>query len=134
MNNIKKYKKSIRALFPIYGPQEKRFYADLENNIMEYAKSTGNTADISFADLENEFGTPAKITSDYLSHVDPDYLYKQLSRTKYIKAAFVTFFISCIIALAALVIFYYKAYQTFEENMPATEEVEIEEIEIETLK
>lgn len=131
MNNIKKYKKSIRSLFPIYGPQEKRFYTDLENNITEYTK---NSTDISLADLENEFGTPAKIISDYLSNADTDYLYKQLSRTKYIKAAFISFLITCVIALAALGVVYYKAYQTFEENMPATEETEIEELEIETLE
>ena len=126
MNDIKKYKKSIRSLFPIYGSQEKRFYADLENNITEYTK---NSTDISLTDLENEFGTPAKIISDYLSNVDTAYLSKQLSRTRYTKAVCISFIIVCIIALTIWGAVYYKAYQDFINALPAIEETEIEIIE-----
>lgn len=100
MNDVKRYLRNIRSVFPIYSSYEKRFYEDLKNSIEEY---TYNAKINSFSDLENEFGSPTKIICDYLSSVDADYLSKQLSRIKYLRIICISIVVVCIISLSILV-------------------------------
>ena len=116
MNDITKYEKMVRGMFPIYGSYEKRFYSDLKQNI------------VGFSDLQERFGSPTDIIQDYYENVDPDYLIKQLSRTRYIRF---TCLIAVLAIVAALVIWNitnYISYKTFEENLPAIEKTTIEYI------
>lgn len=125
MNDITKYKKMIRSMFPIYGPYEKRFYSDLKQNIAEFV---GNRENIEFSDLQEEFGSPAAIIQDYLDNVNSDYLIKQLSRTKYIRISCSFIILGIISILAVWGITNYLSYKTFQENLPAIEQTTIEYI------
>lgn len=123
MNDLKKYLKTIRSLFPVYGHYEKRFFADLKNNIAEYVESCPNP---SFSDLKQVFGTPASIISEYLSSVDTNYLAKQLSRARYIRTTCVFTIIAFFIALTICYAYTYKAYLEFQKALPAIEETTLE--------
>lgn len=125
MNDITKYKKMIRSMFPIYGPYEKRFYSDLKQNIAEFVDNREN---IEFSDLQEEFGSPAAIIQDYLDNVNSDYLIKQLSRTKYIRISCSFIILGIISILAVWGITNYLSYKTFQENLPAIEQTTIEYI------
>lgn len=123
MNDIKRYKKDIRALFPVFESYEKRFYTDLIANITEYTKNHENT---NYADLREEFGSPPKIICDYLSNVDPKYLSKKLRRSKYIKISCFFIVVACMITLCLWGRFYHRAYLDFYNALPAIEETTIE--------
>jgi len=123
MNEVKKYRETVRALFPIFGPHEKRFFSDFNRNLEEYLNTLPNSG---FSDLEKEFGAPSVIISEYLSNVDAYYLRKQLRRSKYIR-------ISCISAIALLItaliiwgVFNYKTYCDFQRALPVIEETTIQ--------
>ena len=125
MNDITKYEKMVRGMFPIYGSYEKRFYSDLKQNIAEFSDDKG---EVGFSDLQERFGSPTDIIQDYYENVDPDYLIKQLSPTRYIRF---TCLIAVLAIVAALVIWNitnYISYKTFEENLPAIEKTTIEYI------
>lgn len=123
MNDLIKFQKTVRSLFPVYGPYERRFFNDLKNNISEY---TEHRTDVKFSDLEDEFGSPTNIISDYLSSVDTNYLSKQLSYTNYIRYTCICMIIIFFIALIIWNISNYKAYLDFYDALPAIEETTIQ--------
>ncbi len=107
------------------GKHEKRFYSDLKQNIAEFSDNKGH---VGFSDLQEEFGSPTDVIQDYFDNVEPDYLIKQLSRTRYIR-------LTCLISILAIItilviwnITNYISYKTFEENLPAIEKTTIEYI------
>lgn len=122
MNDLKKYQQTIRSLFPVYGLYEKRFLTDLNNNIAEYVETYPNP---SFSDLEQKFGSPAVVISEYLSSVDTHYLSTQLSRTKYIRIACICIIITFFAVLTICYVYNYKAYIDFQKALPAIEETTI---------
>ncbi len=125
MNDITKFEKMVRDMFPIYGPYEKRFYSDLKKNIAEFSDRNDSVV---FSDLQKKFGSPTDVIRDYFDNVEPDYLIKQLSRTRYIRLTCFIVILAIISALVAWNIKNYIAYKTFEENLPAIEKTTIEYI------
>ena len=125
MNDITKFEKMVRDMFPIYGPYEKRFYTDLKQNIAEFCEYKEH---IAFLDLQEKFGSPTDIIQDYLDNVDPDYLIRQLSRTKYIRFSCSFIVLGIIVVLTVWNITNYISYKTFQENLPAMEKTTIEYI------
>ncbi len=123
MNDIRKYEKMIRSMFPVYGPYEKRFYSDFRRNLSEYNLTQ---KDPDFSDLEKQFGKPSDIIRDYLEHADTGYLIRQLYRTKHIKTACVCVLCGIIAGLIIWNASCYHSYQVFMENLPAIEETTIE--------
>lgn len=123
MNDLSKYLKTINSLFPIYGAYEKRFFSDLKANINEFIEIHPN---LTLTDLENHFGTPSTIISEYLSSINTEYLTKQLSRTKMIRVSCICIFCSLIVGLGICTAFNYKAYLEFQDALPAIKEIYIE--------
>lgn len=96
----KKYYKDVAKLFPIYSKKEKSFLSDLKKQIDEYDN-------VSYSDLENEFGTPIDIVKAYYDTVDSKYLLNRIN----IKRAVV------IICLTILVVgTSYFGYRTYSLN------------------
>ena len=125
MNDSKRYLKKIRAILPVWGSYEKRFYKDIQSNVTEFCITN---PDYTYADLEHEFNSPEEIVSQYLTNIDPDYLSRKLSFAKYVKVV-CTFLISAImIAFISWNIFLYNAHHEFTETMPTIEETTIEYI------
>lgn len=123
MNEVKKYRETVRALFPIFGPYEKRFFFDFNRNLEEYLNTLPNAG---FSDLEKEFGVPSAIISEYLSNIDTYYLRKQLQRSKYIRFFCISAAAFLISALIIWGTYNYKAYCDFQRALPVIEETTIQ--------
>ncbi|MFP3155224.1 DUF6120 family protein [Lachnospiraceae bacterium ZAX-1] len=123
MNERKKYQNTIRSLFPVYGPYEKRFFEDLKSSIAEYTQSFEY---VRFSDLEKEFGTPTNIMSEYISNLKPEYLRKQLLRSKHIRIMCISITVIFIIFLIIGKVYFHKAYLKFQETIPAVKETSIQ--------
>ena len=83
-NIIKKYKREIRQLFPIFTQNEKRFFNDICNTISDYTESH---ADFTLESLIEEIGEPKDVVSRYLLDMDGEILRKSLFHTKFIRFA-----------------------------------------------
>lgn len=123
MTDSKRYLKKIRALLPVWGSYEKRFYQDIRANVTEYCMSH---PDYTYADLEHEFSSPEEIVSQYLTSIDPDYLSRKLSFAKYVKATCTLLIALILIVIVSWNLFLYNARREFEETMPALEDTTIE--------
>ena len=89
----KRYLKEIKALLPVYGKYEKRFFRDIKDSISEL-----ESENITYEFLCKELGRPEDLIVNYYQEIDSTYLRKQLKRTRSIKA------VVLIIVLLAVVI------------------------------
>lgn len=104
---IKKYLKSIKKLFPIYGKKEKQYIKILQPRLLEYAAEKET---LSYEDLIEEFGTPSHVISEYFSEVDDQYLFRHLRIRGYVKK-FLIFVLVAFLAFNGYC--YYWAYQDY---------------------
>ena len=126
MNDSKRYLKKIRAILPLWGSYEKRFYKDIRSNVTEFCMAH---PDYTYSDLEHEFTSPEEIVSHYLTSIDPDYLSRKLSFAKYVKATCTVLISAILIAFLIWNIVLYNARQEFINALPANEDTTIEIIE-----
>ena len=89
----KRYLKEIKALLPVYGKYEKRFFHDIKASICEL-----DAEHITYEMLCRKLGRPEDLIVNYYQEIDSTYLRKQLKRTRSIKA------VVLIIVLLAVVI------------------------------
>ena len=78
----KRYLKEIKALLPVYGKYEKRFFHDIKDAICEL-----DAEHITYELLCRELGRPEDLIVNYYQEIDSAYLRKQLKRTRSIKSA-----------------------------------------------
>ena len=123
MNDSKRYLKKIRAILPVWGSYEKRFYKDIRSNVTEFCMAH---PDYTYSD---EFTSPEEIVSHYLTSIDPDYLSRKLSFAKYVKATCTVLISAILIAFLIWNIVLYNARQEFINALPANEDTTIEIIE-----
>lgn len=126
MNDSKRYFKKIRALLPVWGSYEKRFYKDIQSNVTEFCNAH---PDYTYADLVHEFNSPEENVSHYLTNIDPDYLSNKLSFKKYIKVTCVLLISTILIAVMSWNLFLYTARREFKEIMSQFDGTTIEEIQ-----
>ena len=126
MNDSKRYLKKIRAILPVWGSYEKRFYKDIRSNVTEFCMAH---PDYTYSDLEHEFTSPEEIVSHHLTSIDPDYLSRKLSFAKYVKATCTGLISAILIAFLIWNIVLYNARQEFINALPANEDTTIEIIE-----
>ena len=71
MKDSKKYFKDINKLFPVHSYKEKKCLNDLKEQIDEYD-------DLSYHELEEQFGTPIDIVVAYYETIDTKYILKKI--------------------------------------------------------
>ena len=71
MKDSKKYFKDINKLFPVHSYKEKKYLNDLKEQIDEYD-------DLSYHELEEQFGTPIDIVVAYYETIDTKYILKKI--------------------------------------------------------
>lgn len=71
MKDSKKYFKDINKLFPIHSTKEKKYLNDLKEQINEYDN-------LSYHELEEQFGTPIDIVVAYYESIDTKYILKKI--------------------------------------------------------
>lgn len=83
---IKKYKREVRRLLPIFTKNEKRFFNDICMLIENYAEEN---PDFTLDSLLQEIGEPKDVVYRYLLDMDASLLRKSLSHASYIRIAVV---------------------------------------------
>ena len=71
MKDSKKYFKDINTLFPVHIYKVKKYLNDLKEHIDEYD-------DLSYHELEEQFGTPIDIVVAYYETIDTKYILKKI--------------------------------------------------------
>lgn len=117
---IKKYIKSCKRLFPVYGKYEKQFLNKIKQQINEYVEAFPNTT---YEELIDQFGSPKDVVISYYENVDDDYLLKKTNLVKTLRVFCVsfTFFLICF--------FGYRSYIIYQAYLDAKDTVIIHEYE-----
>ena len=95
-----KYFKDINKLFPIHSTKEKKYLHDLKKQIDEYDE-------LSYHELEEQFGTPIDIVVAYYETIDTKYILKKI-KIKHI--------ISTICVLIMLLVAVTSCYEIYTVN------------------
>lgn len=124
MNNIcKQYIKNVKAFFPAFGKNEKRYLKNFKLNVEEYFEENPIC---SLEELYQNFGSPSEVINTYYAHVDINYILKQIKRTKAIKAFILSLIIFALISVSVYCISLYSEYETFKNQEIFFEETFIE--------
>lgn len=110
---IRRYKREIRRLLPIYTRNEKEFFNSISSTIDGY---TADREDCTREELIQNIGEPKDIVSHYILDMEADVLNQTLSRTRSIRIA------SGIVILIALIAGSFKIgtdYLSFIEGRDA---------------
>ena len=101
----KRYLKEIKALLPVYGKYEKRFFRDIKDSISEL-----ESENITYEFLCKELGRPEDLIVNYYQEIDSHYLRKQLKRSRIMKITIIAILILAIGLFICRMIFLYNLY------------------------
>lgn len=116
---IKKYIKSCKRLFPVYGKYEKQFLNKIKQQINEYVEAFPNTT---YEELIDQFGSPKDVVISYYESIDDDYLLKKTNLVKTIR-------IFCICLAFFFICFYgYRSYMIHKSYLELKDSFGVETI------
>ena len=120
MKDSKKYFKDINKLFPIHSTKEKKYLHDLKEQIDEYDE-------LSYHELEEQFGTPIDIVVAYYETIDTKYILKKI-RLKHIISTICVLILLLITITSCYEIYNIdQAKKKFNDMWPIQEETTITE-------
>lgn len=120
MKDSKKYFKDINKLFPIHSLKEKKYLHDLKEQINEYDN-------LSYHELEEQFGTPIDVVVAYYETIDTKYILKKL-KIKHIISTICVLILLLVTATSCYEIYVVnQAKKKFDEMWPIHYEVKITE-------
>ena len=117
----KHYLKEIKALMPVYGKYEKRFFRDIKDSISEL-----ESENITYEFLCKELGRPEDLIVNYYQEIDSTYLRKQLKRTRSIKAVVLIIVLLAVVISLCRLGFLYSLYLDGKDAIITHELVVIE--------
>lgn len=121
MKDSQRYYKDIKKVFPINGKKEKNYLKNIKEQIGEYEN-------ISYSDLENEFGTPIEVAKSYYDTIDSHYLIKKINVKRYVNLISITVLILITLYLGYRAYVLNRAYNDFKTGIPTDiEEIIMEE-------
>ena len=106
-NDLRRYFKEIKSLFPTYGEREKKYFASFKNAVEESGE-TGSA--LTVGQLCAQFGEPNTIVSEYLAVADADYLRKRIKTTKYVKLCIAIVALIIVVAVTIEVVMRYQLW------------------------
>ena len=105
MTIANKYIQQCKSLFPVYGKLERTFLNRLKVQVNEHLDLF---PDISYNELDKQFGSPREVVMEYYDNIEDDYLLSKIDLAKKVKK-FLLF-----IAILFLVYFFYQSYTTYQ--------------------
>lgn len=117
----KRYLKEIKALMPVYGKYEKRFFHDIKASICEL-----DAEHITYEMLCLEAGSSRRSDRELLPGNDSTYLRKQLKRTRSIKAVVLIIVLLAVVISLCRLGFLYSLYLDGKDAIITHELVVIE--------
>lgn len=106
------YTRQIKSYFPIITKREKNYIKSC--NIYGFYPVDRK---LTLEDLHKEIGRPEDIFSEYLNAIDSDLLYKQIQKTKIVKAFSIFILITAMIVLSWSSVKAYEDYYIYRDNL-----------------
>lgn len=122
MKDSKKYFKDINKLFPIHSTKEKKYLHDLKKQIDEYDE-------LSYHELEEQFGTPIDIVVAYYETIDTKYILKKIKIKHIISTICVLIMLLVAVTSCYEIYTVNQAKKKFDKMWPIHEEITITEDE-----
>lgn len=113
-NAARDYIRQVKAIFPLYGRERKRFINDLKEAVESHIE---DTKDGSYEDIVKHFGSPAEVVSDYIEGMDPEALYRKITFRRRITTIAVIALIAVLIGVVIDLLWDYSAYRKDVESI-----------------
>ena len=113
-NAARDYIRQVKAIFPLYGRERKRFINDLKEAVESHIE---DTKDGSYEDIVKHFGSPAEVVSDYIEGMDPEALYRKITFRRRITTIAVIALIAVLIGVVIDLLWDYLAYRKDVESI-----------------
>lgn len=113
-NAARDYIRQVKAIFPLYGRERKRFINDLKEAVESHIE---DTKDGSYEDIVKHFGSPAEVVSDYIEGMDPEALYRKITYRRRITTIAVIALIAVLIGVVIDLLWDYSAYRKDVESI-----------------
>ena len=113
-NAARDYIRQVKAIFPLYGRERKRFINDLKEAVESHIE---DTKDGSYEDIVKHFGSPAEVVSDYIEGMDPEALYRKITFSRRITTIAVIALIAVLIGVVIDLLWDYSAYRKDVESI-----------------
>lgn len=123
---VNKYIREIKHLFPVVRQSEKRFLADIRQNVDDYCQ---DKKDITFDMLVHIFGKPKDLVSHYITEKDASTLREEIRISRNVKHA-ICIILGVVILLAGFR--FYTIYLDYQNSQKAQIDHEVIVIEEET--
>jgi uncharacterized membrane protein len=116
-NAARDYIRQVKAIFPLYGRERKRFINDLKEAVESHIE---DTKDGSYEGIVKHFGSPAEVVSDYIEGMDPEALYRKITFRRRILT------IAGIVLIAVLVGVIFNLYWNYDAYRQSVESIVVE--------
>lgn len=110
-NAARDYIRQVKAIFPLYGRERRRFINDLKESVESHID---DTKDGSYEGIVKHFGSPAEVVSDYIEGMDPEALYRKIT---YRRRIFVLVVIAVIAVLIGVIVMLYWGYDSYRQTL-----------------
>ena len=116
-NAARDYIRQVKAIFPLYGRERKRFINDLKEAVESHIE---DTKDGSYEGIVKHFGSPAEVVSDYIEGMDSEALYRKIIFRRRILT------IAGIVLIAVLVGVIFNLYWNYDAYRQSVESIVVE--------
>ena len=113
-NAARDYIRQVKAIFPLYGRERKRFINDLKEAVESHIE---DTKDGSYEDIVKHFGSPAEVVSDYIEGMDPEALYRKITYRRRILTIAGVALIAVLVGVILNLYWNYDAYRQAVESI-----------------
>ena len=113
-NAARDYIRQVKAIFPLYGRERRRFISDLKEAVESHME---DTKDGSYEGIVKHFGSPAEVVSDYIEGMDPEALYRKITFRRRITTIAVIALIAVLIGVVIDLLWDYSAYRKDVESI-----------------
>ena len=113
-NAARDYIRQVKAIFPLYGRERRRFINDLKEAVESHME---DTKDGSYEGIVKHFGSPAEVVSDYIEGMDPEALYRKITFRRRITTIAVIALIAVLIGVVIDLLWDYLAYRKDVESI-----------------
>ena len=113
-NAARDYIRQVKAIFPLYGRERKRFINDLKEAVESHIE---DTKDGSYEGIVKHFGSPAEVVSDYIEGMDPEALYRKITYRRRILTIAGVALIAVLVGVILNLYWNYDAYRQAVESI-----------------
>ncbi len=111
-NNVMKYLKDVKSLFPVFQKEEKAFF---EKFMQTIKKETGQSS-FTYQDCVEKFGFPKEIIINYYEEMNSDNLLKRVYNQHMFRKMFYVLCIAIVIISLITCVLLYKSYQEVKDG------------------